>query len=237
MATFNGERYVEEQLRSILEQLGDGDEVVLIDDASTDDTLGVVTSIGDGRIRVMRHSNNRGYVKTFEEAIMASRGEYILLSDQDDVWLPGRVNSMLRALRSDAVVASNMTILGSGERPRWWMNSSQARQWRRNLVRILAGASGYYGCGMGIRRDFVRVATPFPPFLYESHDLWIALLGNRARSVGVVETPTLERRVHGDNVTPNRPRSLLKVLEARVMLLRLLLVSGRRLHRAAASSK
>jgi glycosyltransferase involved in cell wall biosynthesis len=237
MATFNGERYVEEQLRSILEQLGDRDEVVLIDDASTDDTLGVVANIGDGRVRVMRHSTNRGYVKTFEEAIMASRGEYILLSDQDDRWLSGRVSWMLGALRSNAVVASNMTILGTGERPRWWMKSSQAREWRRNVVRILVGTSGYYGCGMGIRRDFVRAATPFPPFLHESHDLWIALLGNRARSIGLVEAPTLERRIHGDNVTPVRPRSLGKVLEARIMLLRLLLVSGRRLRRAAAGAK
>lgn len=228
MATFNGELYVADQVRSILAELNAFDEVVIVDDASTDRTVDILNELGDARLRLLVGRENRGYVRSFERAVSLSRGEFVLLADQDDIWLPGRVDAMLDVLRSEAVVASNMTILGTGERPNWWMPASQAAQWRRNIVRILAGVSGYYGCGMGFRRSFVSRILPFPSFLHESHDLWIAIAGNVAHSIGLVEEPTLQRRVHSENVTPTRPRRLGRVLAARVMLIRCLLVSYRR---------
>nr|WP_277348483.1 glycosyltransferase [Planctomonas sp. JC2975] len=231
MATYNGATYIREQLDSILSELDIDDEVVVVDDASTDGTVNIVRAIGDRRIRVFDRAENLGYVRTFEESLLRSRGEYLLLSDQDDVWLPGRVGTMLDVLRTETVVASNMVILGTGERPNWWMPARTARQWYRNLLRIVAGVSGYYGCGMGLRRDALRVLTPFPAFLTESHDLWMALGGNLLHSVGLVEAPTLQRRVHGENVTPLRPRSVGKVLAARIMLLRALFVLARRIRR------
>lgn len=229
MATFNGERYLREQLDSILAQLSADDEVVVVDDASTDSTVRVLEEVDDSRVHVHRRGTNGGYVTAFHEAIGHSRGRYVLFSDQDDVWTPRRVERMVDALRSSNVVASNMVILGTDERPSWWMPRRQARQWRRNIARILAGVSGYYGCGMGFRREFTRVVVPFPSFLRESHDLWLALAGNLAHSIALVEEPTLRRRVHGDNVTPTRPRSLRKVLAARVMLIRAVIVLSRRL--------
>jgi len=231
MATFNGERYVREQLDSILAQLGADDELVIVDDASSDSTVRVLEDVGDSRVNVYPRTANGGYVSAFQEAIGRSKGRYVLFSDQDDVWIPGRVERMVGALDSNQVVASNMVILGTDERPRWWMPDSQARQWRRNVVRIIAGISGYYGCGMGFRRDFATVIVPFPEFLSESHDLWLALAGNLAHSIALVEEPTLRRRVHGENVTPTRPRSVGKVLAARVMLIRCILVLSRRLRR------
>ncbi|WP_460522266.1 glycosyltransferase [Humibacter antri] len=235
MATYNGERYVTAQLNSILAELNEHDEVIVIDDASTDGTVRTVEAIADARVKLIARQENRGYVATFQEAISSSRGEYVLLADQDDVWVPGRVDAMLTGLGTHAVVASNMTILGSGERPRWWMSAATARQWRRNVLRIVAGVSGYYGCGMGLRREFVRVILPFPHFLVESHDLWVALAGNIAHSISILEQPTLQRRLHGDNATPLRPRSLPRVLAARIMLLRSILVLSRRVRRSAAA--
>jgi glycosyltransferase involved in cell wall biosynthesis len=231
MATFNGERYVQEQLSSILAQLGSDDEVIVVDDASSDATVSVVDGVQDARVRLYPRSKNAGYVSAFEEAISRSRGDFVLLSDQDDVWIPGRVDRFVRALGSSDVVASNMVILGSDDRAPWWMPARQGRQWRRNVLRILAGVSGYYGCGMGIRQDFVRTIAPFPAFLTESHDLWLALAGNLAHSIALIEEPTLRRRVHQDNVTPTRPRSLGKVLAARMMLLRATFVLSRRIRR------
>jgi hypothetical protein len=82
---------------------------------------------------------------------------------------------------------------------------------------------------MAMRRRALQLATPFPPYLTESHDLWLAIAGNLAHSIGHVEEPTLRRRVHGGNATPDRPRGLLAVLRARVMLLRSIVTLRRRL--------
>lgn len=92
MATFDGEAWVGEQLRSILEQLGPEDEVGVIDDASADATLAAGQGFGDPRVRVIRNPVNRGLVSTFERALENAQGDIGFLSDQDDVWAPGRVD-------------------------------------------------------------------------------------------------------------------------------------------------
>lgn len=221
MATYNGANYVVQQLESILSQLAEDDEVVVVDDASADDTVNVVRGLRDPRVRVRARNRNLGYVRTFEEAIRLCRGTSIFLADQDDVWLPGRVAAMREALCSHAIVASNLLFLDRGdERPAWWMSSGQQTQWRRNMLRVLAGSSGYYGCGMALRRAALPVVLPFPDYLVESHDLWLGLAGNVLHSIAHLEEPTLRRRVHAENVTPERARDVITVLRARVMLLR-----------------
>ena len=112
MATYNGSAHVAEQLTSILEQLGPHDEVVVVDDASTDDTRAVLAAFDDPRLRVLESPVNRGYVRAFERALGEARGEVVLLADQDDVWLPGRRDAMVAALRDHQVVATNLTTLG-----------------------------------------------------------------------------------------------------------------------------
>ncbi|WP_258190848.1 glycosyltransferase [Arthrobacter sp. PAMC25284] len=114
MATYRGAAFVEEQVASILAELGPDDELVIVDDASPDETADVIAAIEDPRVRLVRATANRGYVRTFEEAVRLSRGDYIFLSDQDDVWIPGRVELMLGALAGSRVVASNFDMLGGG---------------------------------------------------------------------------------------------------------------------------
>ncbi|HOF62870.1 MAG TPA: glycosyltransferase [Dermatophilaceae bacterium] len=95
LATYNGQRYLDEQLRSILDQLGPDDEVIISDDASTDDTLSVARAARDRRVRILDLTDRVGYSKNFERAVSAATGEIIFLSDQDDVWLPGKVERMV----------------------------------------------------------------------------------------------------------------------------------------------
>ena len=84
MATYKGAAFVREQIASILAELGPDDELVVVDDASPDETAAIVEGIDDPRIRLVRSPVNRGYVRSFEEAIRLSRGEYVFLSDQDE---------------------------------------------------------------------------------------------------------------------------------------------------------
>ena len=228
MATWNGAPFLGEQVRSILEQLAATDELVIVDDASSDGTVDLIGSLGDPRIRLTARAENRGYVRTFEEALSAARGTYLLLADQDDVWLPGRVAAMTAALDATDVVATNLSTLGGPDalagpfgRADWRLRHRDSGRRLRNVAGILAGAVPYYGCAMGVRRDALgRGLLPFPPFLHESHDLWIALYGNLVGTMTHLGRRTVARRLHGSNEAPARPRGGRGVVAARRLLLR-----------------
>lgn len=230
LASYRGSRYIREQLDSILAQLGPDDEVVIVDDASPDDTVAQIRTYNDHRIRLIEAKANQGYVKSFEQAALASNGEFILLADQDDVWVPGRLEVMLSALESADVVASNFDVLGNGPRPniRRLRSKDSRRHWA-NLLGVLVGYRAYYGCCMGFRRGVLPVFTPVPGYLNESHDLWLAICGNLARSIQHLDDSTLLRRIHEDNATPRSWRSLSLILRSRIMLVRCMVLASRRL--------
>lgn len=238
MATYNGAAWVAEQVSSILAQLDADDELVIVDDASTDDTVSVVRSVADDRVRLVRSPVNRGYVATFEAALLACRHDLLLLADQDDVWPGGRVDALVAALARTDVVAGNLALLGTGEALRspfgaegWALRSDDSSRHVRNVAGVLAGMRPYFGCAMGVRREVLDTALPFPSFLRESHDLWLALIGNVRGSMTHVEDVVVWRRVHETNTSPSRPRGVLPALRSRLMLLRCLAVISGRMRR------
>jgi len=223
MATYNGEKYVSRQLTSILDQLADDDEVIVIDDCSTDATIDVVKQLGDRRIAVHVNDRNRGEVFSFGRAIQLARNEFVFLSDQDDIWTPGRVGLMRRRLveAKVSVVSSNFEWIAANEAPidvpYDGVASGDSKRHFKNIVDIFVGRTNYYGCAMAFRRDFVRVLAPIPRFV-ESHDLWIALASNVAGSNVHIDDRTLLKRKHGANVTNTvSNRILYRKLKSRVV--------------------
>lgn len=237
MATYNGAAFVREQVESILAQLADGDELIVIDDRSSDGTADVVRGIGDPRISVSVNDRNRGEVYSFGRAMMLARNDFIFLSDQDDVWIPGRAARMIAALdAADAdVVASNFSWMDTDGNPITvaydGVHARDSRAYARNIIDIFAGRTNYYGCAMAVRRRFIPVVTPIPAFV-ESHDLWIALAGNLARSNVHVDEHTLRKRKHATNVTSTvSTRPLGKKLRSRAIFARSLAALALRLRR------
>ncbi|ACL40382.1 glycosyl transferase family 2 [Pseudarthrobacter chlorophenolicus A6] len=227
MATYNGQEYVAEQIQSILSQLSPADELIIVDDASKDNTLDVVRRLEDPRIVLLPSAENKGYVASFEKAVSASRGEYIMLSDQDDIWLPGRVETLVNALQTKDFAASNFTVFG-GPANRYHkvqLKESDSGRWLANLVTTWIGIRPYYGCTMAFTSRAKNMILPFPKFLNETHDQWIAIVGNRNRSMVHVAAPTVARRLHDDNTTPKSRRPVAVILRARMMLLRAFLVA------------
>ncbi|MFB7250234.1 glycosyltransferase [Microbacterium sp. NPDC056234] len=240
MATYNGERYLREQLDSILAELEPTDEVVIIDDASSDGTVALLETYDDPRVRVFARDVNHGYVRSFEEALTRATGDVLMLSDQDDVWIPGRRALLVAALEERAVAASNLVLLSTGvplrsplTRRDWLLRTGGGAQQHRNQLRLLLGDAPYFGCAMAIRRDFLPVALPFPDGLSESHDLWLATVANAAGELVHVEQPTLRRRVHGENASSDRPRGILPALRSRLLLVRLWREARRRVRAQA----
>ena len=113
IATYNGGKYIKEQLESILSQLGEGDEVIISDDSSTDATLSVVKSVGDPRVRIFGGNTFHSPTYNFENALRQAKGDYIFLSDQDDVWKADKVKVMMKALENYDLVASDCTVVDS----------------------------------------------------------------------------------------------------------------------------
>ena len=232
MATYNGSAFVGAQLASILGQLGPYDEVIVADDASTDDTAAVVSAVRDSRVRFLRGDCNRGHVRTFERAISAAAGESIFLADQDDLWAEGRVQGMLDSLDRSSVVAGNLALFGTrfGALEQH-LRAADSGAGLRNIVGIFTGTRPYFGSAMAFRRDLISILLPIPDYV-EAHDLWLALIGNLVGGVEHREELVLLRRVHGNNLTPDGRRSLRKVLVARARLLRAVLEIVHRRSRA-----
>lgn len=105
LCTFNGARFIEEQVLSILGQTVPPDEIVVFDDRSTDDTVAILERIAaatDVPIRITVNTTRKGSTDNFLAAIAACGGDVIFLSDQDDVWLPDKVEVMLSRFARDA---------------------------------------------------------------------------------------------------------------------------------------
>lgn len=198
VATYNGERYIEEQLRSILSQIAEDDEIIISDDDSTDGTLKIVESIGDKRIRI-RHSHAHYFRDNFVEAMGEAKGEIIFLSDQDDVWLPGKYKRCLEELKEVDLVCTNSI-----------MTDSELKVIEPNFFHIYHSGAGlikntinntYYGSCLAFRRSLLAYALPMPATHEIGHDIWLGLVAEMTGKVRFIETPYLLYRRHEDTTT------------------------------------
>ena len=225
MASYNGEQYIIEQLDSILSQLSETDEIVIVDDCSTDNTVEVVRNLNDSRIKLYSNEVNSGEVFSFSRAMMLAKNKFVFLSDQDDVWGDGRVSLMCRALNESAasVLTSNFTWMNaSGEPikvPFDGVSAGSSKKHIGNIIDIFMGKTNYFGCAMAIRKDFLPIVLPIPSYV-ESHDLWVALASNICRSNIHLDDKTFIKRKHYNNATSTvSTRPILIKLWSRVVFI------------------
>ena len=200
LASYNGATHIAEQLRSILAQLGADDEVIVSDDGSTDQTAHIVTTLAQTStvpIRFTRNPGQRGYAANFEHALRQAQGDYIFLSDQDDVWLPHKVRVMLQALRDEHydLCVSNARITDAQlqvTHPDYF----QARGVHTGLVGNFV-KFGYLGCCIALTRQQLQRSLPFPSNRrYCTHDNWLFLCAQAMGRVKVIHEPLLLYRRH-----------------------------------------
>lgn len=235
MAAYNGSRYIREQIESILEQLESSDELLIIDDKSTDDTVAVIESIADPRVRLIKAAQNKGYVRTFEQAIELASGDVIFLSDQDDVWVPGRLDLMLARLTGAELVVSNFGSFGGALTRVQSMRlreKDSTHNWR-NILWMWVGTRPYYGCCMAFRSTLRDQLLPFPAYLTETHDQWIGYVANVNHSVSHIAENTIDRRMHDSNSSAPGNRRIATIPAARMMTGRTIIEAIRRKRRAA----
>lgn len=232
LASYNGVPHIREQIASILADLDADDEVVVVDDASEDETVALLEGLADPRVRVVRLQRNQGHVKTFERAIGEATGEIIMMSDQDDVWPPGRIETLTTALATADLAAGNYAILGdesTGPVPP--LTPAMDGRGIANVVGLMLGRRQYWGSCMAFRSELRSVLLPFPRTV-EAHDHWLALVGNVAGTTAHPAGRVTLRRIHGGNLSPVRRRSIGKVAQTRVRLVALTGVAAARALRA-----
>lgn len=213
LASYNGEKYIEEQIDSILSQLGENDELVISDDGSKDRTLEIIRGYNDPRIRLLIH--NKGcYTKNFENAISHAKGDYIFLSDQDDIWLPDKVQVTMEAFQktgADFLVSAATLVDGQKKiliEDSFAGGAPKTGFWN-NLI-----ATSYIGACMVFRKEVLERVLPIPgKDKYIAHDYWIACICERYYKTALIDQPLILYRRHGDNTSPAFGKSRLTVPE------------------------
>lgn len=222
MATYNGERYVAQQIASILEQLGPDDELVISDDGSTDRTCDIIRGIGDERILLLRNELAHGVNGNFENALRHSHGKYLFLSDQDDVWLPGKVEHCIEGLRKNVCVVhdayitdGDLNVVIESSFKRFNGKKGFFRNWVRN---------GYLGCAMAFRRELLDTALPIPADLPVWHDIWFGSIAQLKYNIDFIPFKGIKFRRHSYNTSISSEGTfpLLKMISYRMGLLKFL---------------
>jgi GT2 family glycosyltransferase len=231
MATFNGIDHVTAQVDSILSQLGPFDELLVQDDASTDATVDLLSSYGDPRIVIERNVTNAGVITTFERALARAAHSIVFLSDQDDEWLPGKVDATLAAFADPEVMAVVTDAVVVDETGRHDDRSFFAHRGSGPGVIHNFVKNSYLGCCMAVRREVLRVALPVPRSV-RTHDGWLGICADMLGTVTFLDTPYVRYRRHGANVSPMSRFGLVDVAARRFHLaMNLLRITPAVLHR------
>lgn len=222
LATYNGKKYIIEQLNSILLQLGKNDEIIISDDNSSDSTLDIIKSINDDRIKIFTNNGKGGPVYNFENALKQASGDIIFLSDQDDVWKPNKIEIILEFFEKNknyTCVFSNAEIIDkNGNRTGlFFFKISPSLKVLNMLFK-----NKFLGCTMAFKND-VKI-LPFASNL-PMHDWYIGLKHLKKGKVAYIDKPLISYRRHGENVTTGESSSILQILKWRMQLIKVLYLS------------
>lgn len=200
MATYNGEQYIAEQLASIIPQLSAEDEIIISDDGSTDHTLERIRSLQCPLIHIYTNQREHGYTSNFENALQKAKGDYIFLSDQDDVWAGNKVRECCAALQHCALVVTDADLIDGEGKPSG-DSFFRLRHPRKGLMGNLI-KFGYLGCCLAFRREVAAKALPFPPNRRLcTHDNWLFLVAQAFFQVTILPQPLLHYRRHRRNTS------------------------------------
>ena len=219
MASYNGSKYIKIQIKSILIQLAKDDQLVIVDDFSSDNTLSIIESFKDSRIKLFKNTKNVGVVGTFNRALNKTNGEIIFLCDQDDEWLDNKVSFIKNFFISNDIdmVVHDAKIMQGGSIV---TNSLFGQIGSSSGLFKNIYSNSYTGCCMAFRRTILRKILPIPNKKGIFHDAWIGILAKFYKfKVIFIATPLIVYNRHESNVSTMKRRSVLKIIPDRINLI------------------
>lgn len=227
LAAYNGEKYIAEQLNSVLKQLSLQDEVVISVDPSKDATKQICLdkAAHDSRIKVL-DGKGQGLIKNFENAVKSCTGDIIMLCDQDDIWLDGKTDRVKEEFQnSDILLCMHNARVVDGDLNTENESFFSVRGTGTGIVKNII-KNTYMGCCMAFRNEAKKYILPFPDNL-PMHDQWIGLVCEKRGKVSLIDEPLILYRRHSDNVSSETHAGFVQMLKWRINIVSALLKNGR----------
>lgn len=221
MTTYNGEKYLKEQIDSILAQTYTNFELIVCDDCSTDNTHSILEEYAekDQRIKIYFNDSNLGFIKNFEQSLRFCTGDFVALADQDDVWTKNHLELLLSRIGEHDIACSNSIIVNKNLEP---LNMDMKTSCHFTSVPndnsdlffyFLFGNNFVQGAASLIKRDFLLKCLPIPEFVI-FHDHWFGINAAACNGIAYIEDSTLFYRQHGNNITQSANKVFQKTANA-----------------------
>jgi len=228
MISYQGAKYIEEQLNSILAILGPEDEVIVSDDGSTDGTREILVRYENQDARVhMIEGPRMGVKKNVENALRACKGEYIFLADQDDIWMSEKVERVMETFaRENAGLVVHDAIVTDGNCQEVILDSFYSLKGSGAGVLKNIWRNTYIGCCMAFKRDILEEVLPIPNYI-EMHDQWIGVINDQLkRGTCFISDKLIKYRRHGNNASGMSHYGIARMLRNRICFVWALLTRG-----------
>jgi glycosyltransferase involved in cell wall biosynthesis len=218
LAVYNGEKFLDKQIASILMQIPIESEVIVINDSSSDQSIKIIQDFKDMRVKIYSNTVNLGPQKTFERALNLASGDFIFLSDQDDIWVEGKIEAFLRifnetncaAIVSDAKIVDQDGIVKTDS---FFSHRGSGPGFIKNFVK-----NTYLGCCMAFDKRVRDWILPFPKGITQ-HDEWIGLVCDYVDHVVFLQEKLTLYRRHTANASSARQLPLQIVLNNRINMI------------------
>ena len=201
MCTYNGAAWLPQQLDTLLNQTWQNLEIIICDDASTDHTPALLEEYArkDPRIKIYRNEQNLGYNKNFEKACRLSTGEFIAISDQDDIWEPQKIEAMMKGRDPEAIFWYSLSRNFWGDVPAREEENKPIRYYEGSAPEKLAFDSPIHGHASMFRRSLLEAAVPFPDNVY--YDWWLSMVASATGKVSCIPVTYTWHRISGQNTS------------------------------------
>ncbi|MDD2307394.1 MAG: glycosyltransferase [Prolixibacteraceae bacterium] len=220
IATYNGEKYIKDQLDSILCQLSANDEVIISDDGSGDNTTSIIQAYHDPRIilinrRISLPQKNQypSYLATtnFENALLHATGDIIFLADQDDIWEKTKVKEILTVFETRKVNLILHDAILKDEQKNVLADSyfkivKSKPGFLKNMIK-----NSYLGCCMAFDKTILKNSLPFPRHLI-AHDMWLGLIAEGTGNVAFIDQKLITYQRHESTATTSGNKSKFNIL-------------------------
>jgi len=205
MCTYNGERFIGEQLDSILTQSHKNIELIITDDGSTDKTIEIIEKYqkADKRIKLYKNKKNLGFIKNFEKAISLTNGEYIALADQDDIWKKEKLETFLYEIKDNLLIYSDAELIDKNSKKlnKTLLENNHLITNNNNQAFIFCNCVS--GNTLMFPKKLKEYILPIPKGI-TFHDIWIAFIATTKGSITYTNTPMTYYRRYSEQITHNK---------------------------------